>query len=90
LRPLRRISARDLLHQPTVAVRILERQERAVVLALGVQAGGLTALGEVERLNDGHVATHELGPGGLDVADDEVQTLERAGPVIAPERDGAG
>ena len=38
-----RQTRRDLLEQPLVAVRIPERRERAVAVALGIDAGGLTS-----------------------------------------------
>ena len=83
---------RDLLEQPAVAVRITERGERAVAAMLGIRTAdpeppkqvGLVrasvhAGGVVEHLADLDAATEQLVAGGLDIGDDQVQALGRAG-----------
>ena len=80
---------RDLLQQPAVAVRVAERGERAVagvfgrrsadatVRAVGLELGA-RRLG-VEHLADLDTAGGELVARSLDVGDDQVEALGRAG-----------
>src|SRR5271167_1699640 len=76
---------RDLLEQPTVAVGIMERGERAVAAMLGVptadplppkQVGliwaSVYAAGVMEHLADLDGATQQLSAGRLDVGDDQI------------------
>ena len=80
-----RKASRDLLDEPGVAVRVTERHERAVALALQRRAGRPSlGAGVVEdpagvvehRAHVGAVAD-ELIPGGADVGDDQLQALGR-------------
>src|SRR4029077_15880853 len=83
---------RDLLKQPAVAVRITKRGERAVAGMLGIRTADplpakqigfvravIHAAGVVERLADLDAASKQILAGGLDVGDDQVQALGRAG-----------
>src|SRR5438309_10915087 len=73
-----RLAWADLLHGPAVSVGIAEKDIGAVVATLGVRPrhhpGGL------EMLDIAHVhpPVGQLGPGGLDVGDDEVEALRGA------------
>ena len=79
----------DLLQQPAVAVRVAERGERAVAGAIGRGPADPTARASgselrarrprVEHLADLGTAGGQLVAGGLDVGDDQVQALRRAG-----------
>jgi hypothetical protein len=69
----------DLLDQPDVAVGVIEGDEGVVAAALWVGAGRLATLLEVEDLADLDAALCQLGPGGVDVGDDQVQALDGAG-----------
>jgi hypothetical protein len=82
----------DLLEQPAVAIRILERRKRAVASMLGISPAdahapkqvrlvgtGVHTVGVVEHLADLDAATKQVFAGGLDVGDDQVQTLRGAG-----------
>src|SRR5271166_5682992 len=70
----------DLLEELAVAVRIAERGERAVALTVWGQAGDSSLssgavehpAGVVEHLAHLGAASGELGPGRVDVGDDEV------------------
>src|SRR5262245_60986014 len=80
--------ALDLLNEPRVAVRVVERHERAVVAALGVRAGLLSAVRKVERLAHPDTPTGEVGARVIDVRDNEVKPLDRAGRLgVAHQRD---
>jgi len=76
----------DLLQEPAVAVRVAERQERAVAGALRIRSGNPgvgpavveDAAGVVEDLARLGSAPFELVVRGLDVVDDQVQALGRA------------
>src|SRR6185295_4328236 len=83
---------RNLLEQPAVAIRIAERGERAIATMLGIrtrdsespkQVGlvrtGIHAAGAVEHLADLDAATAQVAAGCVDVGDDQIQTLRRAG-----------
>ena len=80
---------RDLLQQPAVAVRVAERGERAVagVIGRGAADAAARAVGlelsagrpGVEHLADLGTAGGELVARGLDIGDDQVQALGRAG-----------
>lgn len=74
---------RDLLEHPAVAVRVAERGVGAIAGAVRIRSGH-PALGPgavehpalvVEHLTDLHAAAGELGPGRLNVGDDEVKSL---------------
>ena len=81
----------DLLHQPAVSVRVAERQERSVVLALGVGARHLRPRLEVKEVARRHAAPHQLSPGRFDVGHDQVQPLHGAGcRRVGHQGDGAG
>ena len=67
------------MNNPAVAIRIIERQERAIVLALGVRPGLLLARLEVEDLASSHPALGEFGMRGFDIGDDEMQPAHRTG-----------
>jgi hypothetical protein len=82
----------DLLEQPAVAIRIMERGERAVAAMVGIRTAdadppkqvwlvraSVHTGGVVEHLADLDAATKQLFAGGLDVGDDQVQALGRAG-----------
>src|ERR1700724_3595463 len=82
----------DLLEQPAVAVRIAERGERAVAAMLRVQTANpappkevrlvrasVNAVGVVEHFADLYAATDQFVAGGLDVGDNQVQSLGGAG-----------
>src|SRR6185437_15606267 len=79
---------RDLLQQPGVAVRVLERGEGAVALpvrrpaAYPADPGARLELGArapgVEHVADLGTALGELGTGRLYVGNDQVQPLGRA------------
>src|SRR5215218_565334 len=89
---LRSAPVADLLHEPRVAVGIVEREERVVVGAFCVRAVRLLAVLEVEEPADRRSTAGELLAGRLDVADDQVQPLRRAGLAALqalPERDRA-
>src|SRR5262245_10559021 len=73
-----RLASPDLLHDPTVAVWIVEGEERAIVAALGIRPRLPFARLEVEDLADVRPAFDELGTRRLDVGDDQVQALDRA------------
>ena len=74
------------LHQPAVAVRVFERDERAVALVAGRRASdpcrrtGVMehASGVVEHAADLGAAGGQVGPGRVDVVCDQVQALHRA------------
>ena len=77
---------RDLLQQPAVAVRVAERGERAVARAIGrrpryppcvVELSAAGAL--VEHLAHVGAVRDQVGARRLDVGDDQVQALGRAG-----------
>src|SRR5689334_13086258 len=90
LRPAwrQRLLQPDLLDQPAVALGIAERQERVVAGPLRVWARRLTAFLEVVHLADVHTPAGELGPGGLDIRDHQVQALNGAVRArVAHERD---
>ena len=80
---------RDLLEQPAVAVRVAERDERALAGIIGRRAADATirtvvlepSAGRplVEHLADLGTAGDELGARSLDVGDDQVQVLGRPG-----------
>ena len=83
---------RDLLEQPAVAVRIIERSEGAIAAILGIRAAdpepakqvGLVRArvhdaGVVEHFTDLDAATEKLVADGLDVRNDQVQPLGGAG-----------
>ncbi len=80
---------RDLLQQPVVAVRIAERGEGGVggVIGRGAAEASARAVGlelrarrpGVEHLADLDAVRHEIVARGLDVGDDQVQALGRAG-----------
>src|SRR6185503_7814921 len=70
--------ALDFLDQPGVAVGVLERHERRVAAPLGVDAGRLAGLAEVEGIAEIDAAAREVLARSLDVAHDEMQTVERA------------
>src|SRR5215472_11287756 len=74
----------DFLHQPVVAVRVAERQERVVAGSLRVMAGGLALRTEVVHLTHLDAAAGELRPGCIDVVDDQVQAMHRACCVRVP------
>src|SRR5271155_3922190 len=92
---------RDLLEEPAVAIRIMERGERAIAAMLGIRTAdaeppkqvGLVRASVhalvVEHLADLDAATEELVAGGGDVGDDQVQALGGAGccPVDVPAED---
>src|SRR5882724_11916521 len=97
----------DLLKQPAVAVRIFERGERAVAAVLGIRTANpdppkqiglvradVRVAGAVEHLADLDAATEQLVAGGLDVGDDQVQSLGgagcRRGHVLAEDDRGRG
>lgn len=65
-------SAFDLLHQPTVAVRVAEREEAVVVAALRVRTGNLPSLLEVEELTNLCPVTEEICLCRLDITNNEV------------------
>src|SRR5580658_10390062 len=82
----------DLLQQPAVAVGIAEGGERAVAAMLGIRTAdpeppkkvGLVrasvhAAAVVKHLGYVDAERDNLGPRSLDVGDDQVQTLGRAG-----------
>jgi len=69
----------DLLDQPSGAVGVAEREERVVLAARGLRAGHLLARLEMEDLADVHPAPGQLGAGGLDVGDDQVQARTEPG-----------
>ena len=92
----------DFLEQPAVAVRITERGERAIAAVVGrraadaiVRAGRMEPRAEcplVEDLADLDAPGEEPVAGGLDVGDDQVQPLGRAGRgggQVRPELDRA-
>jgi hypothetical protein len=77
---------RDLLHQPGVAVRVAELNERAVGAPVGRRAAdagvGVDAVAErafVEDVADVDAARDEVRASGLDVAEDEVVVLRGPG-----------
>ena len=83
---------RDLLEQPAVAVRIIERGERAVAAKLRIRTAdpeppkqvglvltGVNPAGVVENLADLDAAGEQLVAGGSDVGDDQVQSLGEPG-----------
>src|SRR6266851_1760607 len=80
-----RKARRDLLDQPAVAVRVAERDERAVALVIRSRAGypppgpGVVEYpaGVVEYLAHLGAAAGELGPGRLDVGDGQLQAVSR-------------
>src|SRR6266478_3185655 len=82
----------DLLEQPAIAVRIFERGERAVAAVLGIRAAdaappkqigliraGVHVAAAMENLADLDAASKQLVAGGLDVGNDQVQSLGGAG-----------
>src|SRR3984885_3091843 len=85
-------SRRDLLKQPAVAVRIMERGKRTVApmvrirtadaeppKKVGLIGTGVLAAGIVEHLTDFDTAIDQLAAGSRYVGDDQVQTLGRTG-----------
>src|SRR5438034_3348355 len=73
---------RDLLQQPAVAVRIGERREAAIRLALRIRARLVPAGAQaapVPDLADVRAVADQVVPGGLDVIDDQIHVLHRAG-----------
>src|SRR6266851_349542 len=74
-----RKARRDLLDQPAVAVRVAERDERAVALVIRSRAGyPPPGPGVVEYLAHLGAAAGELGPGRVDVGDGQLQAVCRA------------
>src|SRR4051812_31360760 len=68
----------DLLEDPRVAVRVGERRLADVRATLRIAPGlGLSTRCSVEDVADLDAATPDLGVGGLDVVDDQQQTLQR-------------
>src|SRR5262245_23629690 len=85
--------ALDFLKEPGVAVWILEGRERPVAVARRVQPGRLAGRAEVERLADLGTADEQLITSLHDVADAQVQAVERSGRHRADalaDRDRAG
>src|SRR6478609_10041118 len=90
---------RDLLEQPSVAVRIAERGERAVAGMLGIWTvspqppeqirlvGARVSTAAVKNLADLDAAAEHVGAGGLNVGNDQIQSLggarRRLGEVLA-------
>src|ERR1041385_4288467 len=70
---------RDFLKQPAVAVRIAEQCLRAVSGAFGIETSDWTVSGEVEDLVYVDAAGYQGVSRGLDVSDDQVISLSRAG-----------
>src|SRR5450759_4991550 len=56
-----RLGSPDLLHEPAIAVRVAEGEERVVVAALRIRPRHLTARPEMEDLADVGPARGELG-----------------------------
>jgi hypothetical protein len=81
-----RKARRHLLKKPAVAVRITERGKRAIGLVLWsrTRSACLSAgvvehpTGVVEHLAHLDATVDQLGPGCLDIGDDELQTFSRA------------
>src|SRR3954453_9377237 len=69
-------AGRDLLKQPSVAVRILERRVREVRAPGQVEPGGLRLF---LHLGDVDPAAGEIFPGGVDVLDRQVQPVKGSG-----------
>ena len=72
-------SRRDLLQQPTVAIRIVEGRERSVGAVFRIWTGNRTVRAEMEDVTDLDAGSDERVPSGLDVRDDKVGSLGRAG-----------
>src|SRR5262249_16867459 len=78
----------DLLEQPAVSVRILERGKREVRAAFRVAPGNARLLagvversaGEMEGLAHVGAAGDQVGPGGIEVLDRQDQALHGPGP----------
>ena len=81
-----RKARRHLLKKPAVAVRIAERGKRAVGLVLWGRARSACLgagvmehpAGVMEHLAHLDTTVDQLGPGRLDIGDDELQTFSRA------------
>ena len=83
-----RQSLRDLLEQPAVAVRIIERGERTVAVVLGIRAmepnpakqirlvgSGVRVGRAMERFADLDTATNQIVASGVDVGNDQIESL---------------
>ena len=69
----------DFLDEPPVAVRVAEREVRAVVGALGMEPGACPSAPKWKGSPTSTPRAGELGAGGLDIGHHEVQALVGAG-----------